>query len=430
MKSVVSVRSFLDLCAASVLTCLLGVSFPAFADTAISGGGALSSQGTLYLDLGSVDQFRWVKPDASVERESVSDLRDSTGRLADSCKLALGADPTRNASLVAITTSSGTPGFNKQRNWIGVREQSGCQCGQVSSGQSLSMALAGDLADYGVGHTELVISARYNVVVRADVTYPGQDPKTFYFKSGLAATGTPGPNDTFCDAGGHERDDDDDRWRKTCTWKFDGLWNHATFTTVGYGKWSIAGPTSHFDLVKPDGVLACPGGENTTITAGDGTNSPLVSGVRNANLNGVACVAIPYNLSSTCDATNGCKTVFQYDPLSQGSNMSFTFHTAWPPEAIPAPPLPGVAQIKATLQFFVNGNPTGIELNFCPEVVPVFDGSTPIGIDPNFPPLDQDTTLQGTQAGCLLQREVEQAGNKVQVTEDAYVQGDYTATRR
>jgi hypothetical protein len=426
MKSVVSIRSIFSLCVTSLVAYSMGVATPAFAADVIT--GALGSQGTLYLDLGAVDEFRWVKPDTSVKRESVSDLKDSTGLYADACKLALGVDPLRNAPLVAITTTGGTPGFSKYRNWIGVREQSGCSCGQVAAGQSLSMALTGDLTGYAVNHTELMISARSSVVIRADVTYPGQAAKTFYFKSGLSATGTPGPNDTFCDTGVRERDDDDHR--VSCSWKFDGLWDHAMFTTVGSGKWAIAGPSSHFDLVKPDGVLACPGGgDNTTIDAGVPGTSPLVSGVRNPNVDGSACTPIPYNLTSSCDATNpanGCKTVFQYDPLGQGSSMSFTFHTEWPLEPVPAPPPPGVAQVKPTLQFFVNGSPTGIELNFCPEIVINPDG-TVTGV-----PNDQDTSVgaPGIQAGCLIKRQVNQVGNKIQLIEDAYVQGDYTTIRR
>lgn len=431
MKSVVSVCSMFSLFAISFVAYMTGAATPVFAADVITGG--LGSQGSLYLDLGAVDEFRWVKPDASIERESVSDRKDSTGLYGDACKLALGADPLRNALLVAIATTGGTPGFSKQRNWIGVREQSGCSCGQVSAGQSLSMALTGDLTGYAVNHTELMISARSSVVIRADVTYPGQTLKTFYFKSGLSATGTPGPNDTFCDAGVRERDDDDHR--ASCSWKFDGLWDHATFATVGYGKWAIAGPSSHFDLVKPDGVLACPGdGDNTTIDAGVAGTSPVVSGVRNPNVDSSACKAIPYNLTSSCDATNptnGCKTVFQYDPLGQGASMSFTFHTEWPLEVVPAPPplAPpplSYAQVKPTLQFFVNGNPAGIELNFCPEIVINTDG-TVTGV-----PNDQDTSAgaPGIQAGCLINRQVNQVGNKIQVIEDAYVQGDYTTLRR
>ena len=51
------------------------------------------------------------------------------------------------------------------------------------------------------------------------------------------------------------------------------------------------------------------------------------------------------------------------------------------------------------------------------------------GVDPAHPPFDQDSSLPGTQAGCLISRQANQVGDEIQVTEDAYVQGDYAARR-
>ena len=108
--------------------------------------------------------------------------------------------------------------------------------------------------------------------------------------------------------------------------------------------------------------------------------------------------------------------------------MTFTFHWEWPLEPIPPT---GIEGVNPTVQFFINGNPVGVELDFCPEVVPVYStDNVLIGVDPAHPPIDQDGAVGGTQAGCLLQRQVKQIGDDVQVIEDAYVQGDYTATRR
>ena len=193
-----------------------------------------------------------------------------------------------------------------------------------------------------------------------------------------------------------------------------------------------------FDVVQP-GQLGCPG-DNNTFGAG-GAGDLVVNGTRLDNVNDPTidppssttppgCEIVPYVVSATCpDGVTGACTDFIYDPLHQGTHMAFVFHWEWPLESIP---LPGIDAIQNTVQLFINGSTTPLELDLCPEIVPDFAGDgTFIGLAPGSPPPDDQEfpTPPGTQAGCLVRRIVKQVGGQIQVIEDAYVQGDYTATR-
>jgi len=192
-----------------------------------------------------------------------------------------------------------------------------------------------------------------------------------------------------------------------------------------------------FNVVQQQGNLDCPGGNNTFGTTGSGI---VLNGTRLQNVDdpapgavggstAPACVVVPYVVSATCPTgiTGNC-TNFVYDPLNQGTHMGFSFHWEWPLEPIPPN---GVDGIAPTLQFFINGSAIALDLDLCPEIAPRYDANGNLtGIDPTKPPLDQDSSVPGTQAGCLVKRTTKQVGDKVQVVEDAYVQGDYTAIRR
>ena len=188
-----------------------------------------------------------------------------------------------------------------------------------------------------------------------------------------------------------------------------------------------------FDVVLP-GQLGCDTNNNAFGTTG--ADALLVNGTRLGNVNDPPsstppnCEIVPYVVSATCsDGATGTCTNFIYDPLNQGTHMAFVFHWEWPLESIP--PL-GIDAIQNTVQLFINGSTTPLELDLCPEIVPDFAGDgTFIGLAPgSLPPDDQEfPTPPGTQAGCLVRRIVKQVGGQIQVIEDAYVQGDYTATR-
>jgi hypothetical protein len=192
-----------------------------------------------------------------------------------------------------------------------------------------------------------------------------------------------------------------------------------------------------FNVVQQQGSLDCPGGGNTFGTTG--ANGLVLNGSRLQNVDdpapdavggstAPACVVVPYVVSTTCPTgVTGTCTNFVYDPLNQGTHMAFAFHWKWPLEPIPPN---GVDGIAATLQFFINGNAIGLDLDLCQEIVPIYDANGNLtGVDPTKPPFDQDSAVAGTQAGCLITRTVKQVGDKVQVNEDAYVQGDYAARR-
>ena len=400
----------------------------------------LPAGGTIYLELGSVDRVRWVKPDATLVIQSISDLRDITGSSKDACKLALGS-PT----ILTMTSQGKTVGFNSQKDWIGIREQSrGVDCGRLVQGQSIVLALGPDLSQFVVQSSRLEINAKKNAVVRAVASADGAT-QTFTLKTGLAATGTPGPNEQFCNPGVSDSSPDS---RATCAWTFTGPWKQLTFFTDA-GEWSLAAGDlpSEFQLVEFSGLLGCPSVGNEVIGEIQGPNGLASSGFRLENVLDPlldepvpACVVVPYVYSATCPAglnlpPDPVCTNFVYDFLDQGTHMAFYFEWSWPPEPVPGQ----IDQIPETLQFFINGNTTGVQLDLCPEIVPLFDdpNGTPddptddvfVGIDPAFPAADQEPTVPGTQAGCLITRNVIQDGSEVLVIEGAYIQGDYVASR-
>jgi len=409
---------------------LLHAVIPLFASWAIASADLASAATTvtdglpvesiLYLDLGASDQFRWVKPDTPVALESVTD--------PTKCKLTLGADPARNAQLVTVTGGGGSAGFNGQKDWIGVAEQSkGIDCGRTGPGQSVTLALTGQLAGKAVAYTKLQINAKKNVVVKAVLWLKGTAGQTFFFRSGLSATGTPGPNETFCNPGVTDSSPDS---RANCAWNFNGLWDQVKFSTdttlstAAVGEWSLAGPaSSEFDLVKYDGVLAC-ANTNTTITAGNGVNSATVGGVRYANSDGSSCIPIPYTLSSSCNQAGSCSTDFRYDPLGQGDKVAFAFQWTWPIETIPGG---GVNWIPLSQQFFSNGAGP-IPLDFCAGTVAVYQSGQLTGLNGAVADQDGDNT-NGVQAGCLTKRQVQQNGTGAVLTEEAWVKGDYGVQR-
>jgi hypothetical protein len=400
----------------------------------------LPSGGTVYIKLGYVDMVKWVKPDHTIVTQFIKDKRDLTGSSKDACALALG-----QPELLTITSPQGkTVGFNKQKNWIGIRDQSkGVDCGRLVPGQTIKLALGSYLPpNVVVRSTELQVNAKKNAVIRAVVSANGQT-QTFKLRTGLSATGQPGPNEQFCFPG---RSDSNPDSSANCTWKFNGSWDEVTFFT-DVGEWSIADGFSKFELIEFTGVLGCdPANRDVVEIAGpDGLTS---SGFRLGNVDdplvpGPApeCVVVPYVYEAECPEgltlpPDPVCTNFVYDPLNQGTNMTFFFQWNWPAEEVPASG--GIDAIPETLQFFLNGAPVGVELDICPEIRPQFDDNGTAddptddvftGIDPAFPPADQEPTVPGTQAGCLITREVIQNGEQIRLIEGAYVQGDYVGSR-
>jgi len=215
---------------------------------------------------------------------------------------------------------------------------------------------------------------------------------------------------------------------------------------------SDTGVASSFEVSAADGLLACPSNSTSaTPSVIDTSDAPFLAGSRTENVvdplvidpvtgepaAAPACVPVPYDISTTCpEGYTGLCTNFVYDALNQGTHMAFLFHWEWPPQLLSnLPPPGGIQQIQNTLQFFINGNPTGSDLDFCPEISPVstYDALgnwTGIELPLNPGPNDREPPASnGTQAGCLLRREVIQTGDHYQVIEDAYVQGDYAARR-
>jgi hypothetical protein len=264
----------------------------------------------------------------------------------------------------------------------------------------------------------------------------------------------PGTNEAFCNPGVSDSNPDSNA---DCVWVFPNTnkanpdtpadWDHVTFT-VSVGEFGLGGPNtiSTFRIgVEADGELGCPGDSNTFERT---DNDIVYVGTRldNVTADGApppTCQAVPYTASNTCPTGSTATqcTNFVYDPLDQGTHMAFYFKWIWGPEPMPTPPPGGTIanSVPPTLQFFLNGNATGIALDFCPGIEPLFDDNgTPedptddifLGLASPIPPsLDQDPSVPGTQAGCLITRQVIQDGTLIQLIEGAYVQGDYAARR-
>jgi len=196
--------------------------------------------------------------------------------------------------------------------------------------------------------------------------------------------------------------------------------------------------SAYFNVVQQDGNLGCTTSTNnkfplTSTDALPANGSTRLPNVKDPKVDAPDaippdCVQVPYDVSTTCpDGVTGTCTNFVYDPRAQGTHMAFAFHWEWPVEAIPAL---GIEAIRNTQQLFLNGSTTPLELDLCPEIIPTFgNDGTFIGLAPTSrSPLDYDSP-PGTQAGCLVRRIVKQVGGKIQIIEDAYVQGDYSGFR-
>ncbi len=211
-----------------------------------------------------------------------------------------------------------------------------------------------------------------------------------------------------------------------------------TASAPGYGSVD----SQSFQVVEP-GQLGCDTDNNAFGTTGVG--GLAVNGTRLANVDdpsptavggspAPSCVVVPYVVSTTCPAgVSGACTDFIYDPLDQGTHMAFHFTWEWPIETIPDG---GIDAIPKTLQLFINGNPMPVELDLCAHTIAVYvDGTfTELKADPDYTgplphPQDQDLVAPGTQAGCLIGRNVIQDGAGLKLMEEAWVQGDYAARR-
>jgi len=415
--------------------------FLMFSAGAATAAGPYFSSGVLYLDLGTTNQFKYGAVAQPVNAGSGS-----------SCALT-----PSSGELVSISTTGGTPGFNKKKEWLGVQETSqGVDCGRISAPlQSWSLALSrtdtSPLKVSVVQQTTLKLNAKKNAVIRANLFLNGVPTgRVFYFRSGLSADGILATDETECNAGISDSNPDSGA---SCEWKFPkgtevpAQWDRVTLTAET-GEIGVGGPgtVSEFRLAIPaQGLLGCDT-SNRDIDTTVGNNGLVFDGVRLANVadpktptgepNPPACAVVPYAVSPTCPAgVIGTSCVnFLYDPLNQGTHMAFHFTWQWPIEALPTG---GIDAIPNTLQLFINGSATPVELDICPHTKAVYvDGefdrliADPLYTGPNPHPQDQDLTAAGTQAGCLIHRDVLQDGTGLKLVEEAWVQGDYVSLRR
>jgi hypothetical protein len=430
----------------------------------IMSAAALEPLGQLRIEFGATDQLRYVPESGPEIVVPFYNLRDATGSPRDDCTLAVGDYPDgRDTSLLAISGGDrSTVGFNVQKDWIGIREQKrGVDCGRVVAGQGLTIALGDDEALSGLMVTSAVLelSVKKNVVIDIAVSADGAAVEHYQLRTGFSVvsgegqapegesgwTTLPGTEHIFnCRPRSDSGPDVDSSCRVA---GLQGFWDTIELTTApgNEGEWSLGSGTTVFQLTAVDGVLDC--GE-TTIVAEDLASDGLVQLRRLDNIDGTACVAIPYTLSF------GDQTVtFLADYLGQDESVAFEWMVTWAEEALVRPeadadePLASaLALIPVSIQQFRDVDPV-FPLDLCVGT-PQYEDGLLTGVVPpasGFPDMSPDQEvngepiegLPGVQYGCLLTREIDYLGEldgndayeRIQLRESGYLQGDWISSR-
>ena len=128
--------------------------------------------------------------------------------------------------------------------------------------------------------------------------------------------------------------------------------------------------------------------------------------------------AVPYTISTTClDRRYRCVHQLPIRPIGAGFQHGVHVPLGMAARSPFRPRRRRASRSSSRrVQFFINGNPVGIELQL---LSGNRAGSTTrtvlvMGIDPNFPVADQDLSVgaPGTQAGCKLQELQKQVGKQ------------------
>ena len=298
------------------------------------------SKGILTLQLGAVDRFVW-GPTGEAQPLSATRCAMTTG-----------------SNLMIVTGSNSTPGFNSDSIGLSGGASSGTPCGRVSVGEgALRLALGSSLSGLVVTKGSFDMELKKNAVVKA-VTYDqvgGAPSQTYYLVTGTSRNNplySQLPNaDLSCSC--HSDSGPDSGASDNCRWNITGQWTKIEFTAL-VGEFGLEGGAdgtgaTTFDVGQiGDGFLACPSiatPQTPSEIPGPAPQpgQPTISGARLDNVDdplvpggAPTCVVVPYEITTTCPAgVSGTCTNFEYDPLDQGSNMTFTFHWEWPLEAIP-----------------------------------------------------------------------------------------------
>lgn len=424
---------------------------------------SLPSVGTVTLEFGSTDQIRYEPAAGAGFVVPIFDLRKLTGSPKDACALAVGSDPAAADVRLLRFAPSGrnSLGFNSQKDWIGIREQKrGVDCGRVVAEQGISLSLGDhvDLAGLKVVDTVLELNVKKSVVIDVSMQTEGEPAGFVQIRSGFAvvpgegqppagASGwvvAPGTENIFnCNPSADSGPDSDASCRIE---GLAGIWDTLQLSTTpgNTGEWSLGAGTSVFHLGRVDGILDC---QETTIVAEDPDSDGSVQLRRLDNIDGSACVAIPYTLSF------GNQTVtFLADYLGQDESVAFEWMVTWAPEALVRPDGPddpsALESIPVSMQQFRDVDPA-FALDLCVGTPQYGLDGLLTGVDEptsGFPDMSPDQEedgilqvegLPGVQYGCLLERDIDYLGElegnsayeQVRLRESGYLQGDWISSR-
>lgn len=454
---IIGKTSFKTLCARVAWLALFGL----HGGVALAQDSNLVAGGSLALEFGSTDRIRYQPADGSAAQVvAIADLRNFTNSPRDACKLALGPYPDgQDDSLLSLSAlGTGTLGFNAQKDWIGIREQKrGVDCGRFVDGQGIVIGVgsAPELQGLKVIRSDLGFTVKKSAALTIVAAAGGRETARFEVRSGTAVVQNegsapagvsgwnqqPGTEHIFnCNPSSDSGPDVD----ATCAIPaLEAVWDTLTLRTKqgNLGEWSLGAATSTFQLAQVAGVLTC---RETTIVAFDADSDGMAQLRRLDNIDGSACVAIPYSLSF------GGQTVsFLADYLGQDESVAFEWTVRWAPEALARPvDAAAIVSIPVTTQQFRSVDPT-FPNDLCVGT-PQYDAdgvltgvTAPVS---GFPDMSADqvvdgvvqvTGLPGVQYGCVLNRTIDYLGEldgnpqyeRIQLEESGYLQGDWLNSR-
>ncbi|HEX7035216.1 MAG TPA: hypothetical protein VF210_05550 [Pseudomonadales bacterium] len=368
---------------------------------------------------------------------------------------------TAPANLVELTGQPGGAGLLNTNNkkLLGTTGP-GVSCGRISTGGSLSIALAGTLAEKVISTADIALNAKFNAVVRADVYQGETRVATFRLYTGKSIPKKLAANEAACAAGA---DSGPDNAATNCRWAFAATGNRLVIKAekgeVGIGG---LGSTSTFQIgraIPATGQLDC--GEETEVVPFDNTDEGTNAFVQCRRLDNIgeppaSCDVVNYSLTASCEGNGGDCGVSLFhgnepdDPLNS-AKFAFICETWWPEQN--GTFVNGSLDLPKTQQFFGPNELRGTDLDFCAGVTPVLDpnvtctfesggtvGNCPASAIEEVlvpPGLDHQTQIPGQQLGCLLDQRVHQVEDLEKSVIDVllklfqqwYLQGDYTALR-
>ncbi len=420
---------------ALALTAFGLVAVAASAQTTNTGG--LPDEGILRLQLGDVDRLTWITPSTTdVDLyQTIHDLRTLTGRANHRCILAVIPDevPPNLVKITAGVPTSNQPGIFGDS--IGVfsggsgSNARGVDCGRAGVNESLTIKLASAVSGRVARRAELDVEVKQNARIRAIARLGTNIASTWELRSGggiVPGEGSGNPGDPIFNCSALSDSGPDAGAADNCRWVIDGIWDSLELVTLA-GEWSLEGGSdwgaqasanrTDIFLTRASGILDCGA---STITAGDGSVSAAITGIRLQNATGTACVPIPYLLES-----NGNAVKFEKDLFGQ-TDAAIIFKIEWLQES-------AVFPINPTVQFF-GASTTPVPIGLCVGTpLPGGDPFNATDLDITaFSPtaIDQDPTLPGIQYGCLLSETTDYVGtNLIKVTQLIYLRGDWAANR-